>query len=117
MRCHGRFPYPTFSGTHADDVFDLGQRLHRRLGGRLTGFDRDVAFYVDFGRDVCVYGRLGGSYKRFDERIGGFVEQKRETHLVAVDADVVLNHTGFNNVFAGGGITHVFQCVENQLRI
>ena len=52
-----------------------------------------------------------------DKRVGRLVEHEREAHFVAVDADVILDHSGLYDIFARGGITHVFERVENQLGI
>ena len=113
----GRFAHTAFSRRDRNDVLDLRQELPGRRRLRLTALDPYVTFDVDLLAHISENGGLGRFHHRLLERVVGPLENERERDLVALDANVVFDHAGRNEVFPVTGITHRSQCVENQFWI
>ncbi len=113
----GRLPHATFARRYTDDILHPGKRTGCRRRGGLGHLHADIALYLHLGRDVSLYGGLGRAHQRLDKRVGRTVENKREAHLVAVNAYVVGHHPGLNYIFTRRRIAHILQRVQYQVRI
>ena len=64
---------------------------------------------------------MDGSFGRFDHRadegVGGFVEDERKAHLVAVDAYVIIDHFGLDKILAVARIAHLLERIKYKFRI
>lgn len=68
--------------------------------------------------DVTIQAQiLGHFYHRTDERIVPLLGDKRKTYFHSVDAHIIGDHPGGNNILSRSGITHIFQCIDDQLWI
>lgn len=122
-QCHsqigrdGRLAHAPFSRGDGNDVFHLGQKLSGSGSLRLAALDPYIALDVDIFAHIGEYGCLGSLYHRLLEGIVGLVEDEGKGYLVALDTDIIFDHSCGYQVFAGAGIPHCGQCVKNQFWI
>ena len=95
-------------------VLYSGQRFvnlaHRIV---LSGFHTDVALDVNIGAHMGKDSGLGGLDHTLDEGVGGFLKCERETHAVAVDAYVVIQHTHIHDIFSSSRIAYRAQGIND----
>ena len=108
----GRLSYSTLSRRDGNNVLHLGKELAHLGAHCLTAHHADVTLNLHLLADIQMYGSLGRLDHRTDERVGWFVKDERETHLVAVDAYIVVNHSGLDKILSVPGVTHLLQCVH-----
>ena len=110
---HCRFTHSAFARRHTDDVFYTGEHFGR-LGIAFLGLHSHVTGNFNPIAYVGGDGNFGLLDKRADKRVGWFLEDERERHFVAVDADVVLHHAVAHQVFTVTGIADSAQSIDDE---
>ena len=72
---------------------------------------------LHFGVDLVENGGFDGLKEALHERIGVFLEDDREAHFHAIDAEVVFHHAGFDEVFAVAGVAHCSKGIGDEFRV
>ena len=95
---HGRFTHSTLARGDGDDVSYARQDGRLIRGLRLWGNELRVNGDINIGTDEGMDGSLGSFHNGLAERVGIFGEDDGERNVHAVDAEVVFNHLGFDEV-------------------